>query len=148
MQNPALFFFGFASSEHMSQLFASWRLKPAIADGSDNPGWHRNLVKCSYSAANDAVAATCLLKPRVNTVSIHSCSCLALHSECLCHRLLCGPDACVLLQKRHGTSLLLLVHCECLLSPSCAMRANVRTRPECPSVSHLCAALLTRFGSG
>ena len=91
--------------------------QPVITDGNDNPGWHRGLVNCSDSALNNFVIVTCLLKPRVNIVSLCSWSCLALHSECLYHHLLCGPDACVLIQKGAGASMARLVHCECLPSP-------------------------------
>lgn len=45
------------------------------------PGIWSNVI--DYSALNDNVAVTCLLRPRVNIVAIRSCSCLALHSECL-----------------------------------------------------------------
>ncbi|KAF5927761.1 hypothetical protein HPG69_000667 [Diceros bicornis minor] len=53
-------------------------LKAAIADGNDNPGWHRDLVKCCYSALNDDVAASCHLKPRGDGTSL---ACL-VHCEC------------------------------------------------------------------
>lgn len=106
--------------------------QPMIADGNDNPGWHRGLVNCSHSALNDDVIVTCLLKPRINIVSLCSWSCLALHSECLYHHRLCGPDACVLIQKGAGASMARLVHCECLPSPPCAVRVNVTGKTRMP----------------
>lgn len=93
--------------------------QPVKGDGNKNPGWHGDLVKCSYSALNNDIFVTCLLKQRGN-ISLCSCSHLALHSECLCPHLLCRPDAGILLQKGDGASVAWLAHPKCVaLSPGC-----------------------------